>query len=109
MDPETTEPRPQTQWVRPKGGRSRRKLKAKIEKLKARNEDLEAEILLLRTALRLGDENMIFSNRDNLRGEIHVPIPAKYTILEQYGMKKNGMAYQVIVVERELRSLLEED
>jgi len=83
-------------------------MKSKIEKLKARNEELEDEILLLRTALRFGDENMIFSNRDNLRGEIHVPIPAKYLILEQYGMKKNGMTYQVIVVERELRSLLEE-
>jgi hypothetical protein len=83
-------------------------MKFKIEKLKTRNKELEDEILLLRTALRFGDENMVFANRDNLRGEIHVPIPEKYVILQQYGMKKNGMRYQVIVVERELRSLLEE-
>lgn len=104
MDPEPTQPK--TKWVRPKGGRSRRKLKAKITKLKSRVEELEAELLVLRTAMRFADEN-IFSNRGGSRGEIRVPIPRDWHILGEQDMHKNGQLYRVILVERKLRSLLD--
>jgi hypothetical protein len=95
-------------WVPPKGGRSRRKLKKKVEKLKARVEELEAEITMLRTTLRLGDESTIFLHRDEMRGEIRIPIPKDWYLSDGSTIIKNGKKYRVIVVERELRSILEE-
>jgi hypothetical protein len=64
--------------------------------------------MMLRTALRLGDEQMIFSHRDQVRGEIRVPIPEGWQFLGQRNDLKDGKTYRVIIVERELRSLLEE-
>ncbi len=81
-------------------------MRAKIAHLKSRVEELQAELLVLRTAMRFADEN-VFKTRQDRHGEIRVPIPENWHILGEQDMHKNGQLYRVIKVERNLRSILD--
>ena len=81
-------------------------MRAKIAHLKSRVEELQAELLVLRTAMSFADEN-VFKTRQDRKGEIRVPIPKDWSIVDMHDVHKNGQLYRVIAVERKMRSILD--